>query len=834
MKHAISLLILSAIPTLAQDAPVAPDARVGPLPRGGYLLNSGWQVRPAGVQIPLDTLPMNSLVSRDGRFLIVLNGGYNPPSLSVVDLASKKEISRTKVADAWLGMALSADGHLLWVGGGSTYSVFEFSFSDQGALTPTRTFPLQSAKPTFREFAGDVALSPDGKLLYVSDVFHDRVLVVNVQNGAIDKRYPTGRRPYKILPAPDGKSYFVTSWADGTLYQHEADNGYRMNALPLGAHPTDLVWSARKTNTSPDGDEAPEWDARIFVAAANTNSVYVVGVSGTSLSQLETINVATTPRHPLGMTPSALALNSAETRLFVVCSDANTAAEVNVEDRRSRVLGFIPTGWYPTAASVMKDGTLVVVNGRGARSYPNPQGPSPVRRAAPFEAGSGAVQYVAHIQTGSASVIPDPDAAQLARYTGDVLAQSPYSDNQLDRPGVPAGNPIPSAEGAPSPIQHVIYILKENRTYDQVLGDIGKGESDPSLVLFNEKVSPNHHKLARQFMLFDNFYVNADVSADGHNWSDAAIASDYVQKLWPSTYAKRRNHYDFEGGEPAALPAAGYLWTNAVAAGVSMRNYGHFVVNAAPAPAGGVQVASVKDGTLETVTNRNYRGFDLDYPDVDRVGVFVRDLHMFEETNDMPKLIMLRLGNDHTYGSLPGKLSPLSLFADNDYALGLLVDAISHSKFWASTAIFVIEDDAQNGPDHIDSHRSPVFLVSPYTQRGKVDSTMYNTASVLRTLELILGLRPMTQFDAAATPMWRAFSNAPVSTPYDAEKPRISLTERNPAASPGQARLRKSKLTEEDFRQADMADDDELNAQLWRAIRGGEPPPPVSGYIGGR
>ncbi len=834
MKHAFFLSFLAAIPFWAQEPAVAPNARVGPLPGGGYLLNSGWRVRPAGVQIPLDTLPMASLVSRDGRFLIVLNGGYNPPSLSVIDIASRKEISRTKVADAWLGLALSADGHRLWVGGGSTYSVFEFSFSDDGALAATRTLPLLNGKPTYRDFAGDVALSPDGQRLYVSDVFHDRILVVNLQTGAIDQRFPTGRRPYKILPAPDGKSYFVTSWADGILYQHQADNGYRMNALPLGAHPTDMVWTARKTSAEPDGDRAPEWDARLFVAAANTNNVYVVGVSGTSLNPLETINVATTPRHPLGMTPSALALNAEETRLFVVCSDANTAAEVNIEDRRSRVLGFIPTGWYPTAASVFQDGTVAILNGRGERSYPNPQGPSPVRRAAPYEAGGRAAQYVAHIQTGSASMIPAPDTAQLAQYTRDVLAQSPYNDNQLDQPGVPAGNPVPSAEGASSPIQHVIYVLKENRTYDQVLGDIGKGESDPSLELFNEKVGPNHHKLAREFVLFDNFYVNADVSADGHNWSDAAIASDYVQKFWPSTYAKRRNHYDFEGGEPAALPAAGYLWTNAVAAGVSMRNYGHFVVDTAPGQPGGVQVASVKDGTLEAVTNRNYRGFDLDYRDVDRVGVFVRDLHAFEETNVMPKLIMLRLGNDHTYGSLPGKLSPLSLFADNDYALGLLVEAVSHSRFWASTAIFVIEDDAQNGPDHIDSHRSPAFVVSPYTRQGKVDSTMYNTASVLRTLELILGLRPMTQFDAAATPMWRAFSNTPVLTPYDAEKPRISLTERNPAASPGQAKLRKSKLTEEDFREADMAGDDELNAQLWRAIRGGEPPPPVSSFFGGR
>ena len=422
----------------------------------------------------------------------------------------------------------------------------------------------------------------------------------------------------------------------------------------------------------------------------------------------ETINVATTPMHPLGMTPSALALSPDRSRLFVVCSDANAAAVVDVSEERSHVLGFIPTGWYPTAAKALADGRLIVLNGKGQRTYPNPGGPNPTVRPTPAHVGVAAVEYVGRIQTGSASIIPPLTDEQLTAYTRQVLANSPYSDAKLDNPGA----------ALPPAIDHVLYIVKENRTYDQMLGDIGKGASEPSLALFPENITPNHHKLAREFVLLDNFYVSGDVSADGHNWSTAAIASDYVQKFWPNSYAKRRTHYDYEGGEPAATPAAGYLWTNARARGVSMRNYGYFANAKKDAAPDGPQVESVRDPVLAPVTNINYRPFDLDYPDVRRAAAFLKELAQFESANEMPKLMVMRLGNDHTSGTAAGKIAPLSSVADNDYALGMIVEGVSKSKFWKNTAIFVLEDDAQNGPDHIDSHRSPAFVISPYTRRG--------------------------------------------------------------------------------------------------------------------
>jgi DNA-binding beta-propeller fold protein YncE len=808
-------LILIAIALISTSQP-PPREQVGPLAGGGFLLNSGWRVKPAGVQIPLDTLPMSSLLSKDGRFLVVLNGGYNPPSLSVLDTKDGHEVGRTPVTDAWLGLAFSPNGRTLWVGGGSQASVYEFSFDENGKLAPTRTFEIvKRAARSARDFIGDVAIDPEGHLLYACDLYHDAIVVVNAQSGIVIDRFKTGRRPYRILFNPDGKSFYVTSWADGSLYHHQTSNGAQLQALRLGAHPTDMIWRERATRAE-EGDEAAQqsgFKARIFVSAANTNNVYAAGVSDNGdLRVVETINVSTTPNHPLGMTPSALALSSDQSRLYVVCSNANAAAVVDVTSARSQVLGFVPTGWYPTAARALPDGRLVILNGKGSQSHPNPQGPNPtVKRR------NADIQYVAHIQTGTASFIPTLTDDSLANYTAEVKSNSPYTDEKLD--SIPAG--IPAA------IQHVLYIVKENRTYDQVLGDLGKGESDPSLCLFKENASPNHHKLAREFVLFDNFYVNSDVSADGHNWSTSAIANDYVEKMWPSNYGNRNSNYGFEGGEPAALPPAGYLWTNAASAGISMRNYGYWVENKKEPGADGVQVEAVLDPALAKVTNLKYRSFDTDYPDVKRAQTFLDDLAQFEGANRMPALMFIRLGNDHTSGTAPGKIAPLSAFADNDYALGMIVEGVSRSKFWGSTAIFVVEDDAQNGPDHVDSHRSPAFLISPYTHTGAIDSTMYNTTSVLRTMELILHLRPMTHFDAGARPMLASFSQQASTARYQAEKPRISLEDRNPANSATAARSARL-----DFTQADLNDDDELNDILWRAIRGTEPPAPVRSLFG--
>ncbi|MEO7650937.1 MAG: bifunctional YncE family protein/alkaline phosphatase family protein [Bryobacteraceae bacterium] len=823
MKHA-SLLVLMLMAGLLVSQQ-APREQVGPLPRGGFLLNSGWRLQPAGRQTAVSTFPMSSALSPDGKFLLVLNGGYAPPTISVLDAATEKELERVPVADGWLGLTFSPKGDRVYAGGGSKAAVFEFTFNG-GKLTPSRAFPVVAeAKRTPLDFIGDVAMSPDGRLIYAADLFHDSVVVINPQSGMLIERFKTGRRPYRILFHPDGKSYFVTSWVDGSFGHYQADNGSLLATVRVGAHPSDMIWRAGK---SAAGDGRPAFVARLFVAASNTNNVYSFGVTeGKDIRLLESINVAMTPRQPAGMTPSALSLSADASKLYVVCSDANAVAVADISEERSHVTGFIPTGWYPTAVRGLKDGRIAVLSGRGLRSYPNPKGPSPYRKAAPVHLGNDAVEYVGRIQTGTAAFIDAPSDQQLDAYSKTVTANSPYRDAKLDDAGIAPGNPVPNTPGTPSPIEHVIYIVKENRTYDQIFGDLKQGNGDPNLVLFGEKVTPNHRKLAREFVLLDNFYVNSDVSADGHSWSTAAIANDYIQKMWPNSYAGRRKTYDYESQDPASLPPTGYLWTNAAAARISIRNYGYAANNLPKAaPTGSPQIGGVRDPVLRAVTNPKYRAFDLDYPDVDRARIFLDDIAEFEKAGQMPRLIVMRLGNDHTSGTSAGKIEPLAAVADNDYALGMIVEALSKSRFWPKTAIFVLEDDAQNGADHVDSHRSPAFVISPYVKRGAVDSTMYNTTSMLRTMELILGLRPMTHFDAGARPMASVFQSTPNPAPYSAEKPRIPLDTRNPVQSATAARSARM-----DFSKEDQIDDDELNEILWRAIRGGEPPAPVRSYF---
>ena len=819
MKRFAAMAVILATAILLVSQP-NPPARVGPLADGGFLLNSGWTVRPAGRQLPLDTFPMSSVATPDGKYLLVLQGGYNPPSIATIDLKTEKQVSTVAAPDLWLGLALTANGRTLYAGGGSSAAVYEFSVSSEGKLELTRTFETKE-RQTPRDFIGDVALTPDGRLIYAADLFHDSVLVINPQSGRVIEQFPTGKRPYRILFHPDGKSYFVTSWTGGAIHQHETDTGRQMAMLRLGPHATDMVW--RGAATKAEEGEDLNYQARLFVTASNTNRVYSVGITGTKeMRQLETINVAITPRQPLGMTPSALAMNADQSRLYVVCSDANAVAVANVSEAKTRLLGFIPVGWYPTAARVARDGRLWVFNGRGPGSYPNPRGPVPTRKAAPVHERTEAVQYVGRIQRGSASIIDPPDEPMLQRYSETVVRNSPYRDELLAEVKIPAGSPIPGRPDQVSPIQHVIYIIKENRTYDQVLGSLGKGNGDPSLNLFPERVAPNHHKLAREFVLLDNFYVSADVSADGHSWSTAAIASDYIQKMWPNSYAGRRKLYDYEGQEATALPPAGYLWTQVLNKGLSMRNYGYFATNRKEALPDGTQIEVVRDPALRNVTNMKYRAFDLDYPDVERAKVFLHDLAEFEKTGELPRFLILRLGNDHTSGTSAGKIAPLSAMADNDYAFGMIVEACTRSRFWPKMAIFVLEDDAQNGPDHVDSHRSPAYALSPYSRTKTIDSTMYNTTSMLRTIELILGLRPMTHFDAGATIMFQALSGKPDTTPYVAEKPQISLLDRNPPQAAGAARSAAM-----DFSEADRIDDDALNEILWRALRASEPPAPV-------
>ncbi|MGH9583911.1 MAG: alkaline phosphatase family protein, partial [Bryobacteraceae bacterium] len=743
-------------------------------------------------------------------------------------IATKHELGRTRLPDAWLGLTVAPGSNHVYVGGGSTAVVYELSLDPAtGALTRTRAFAaVPDLKNKGVSFIGDVALSASGHLLYAADLYGNSIAVIDLRSGKLLGRWKSGRRPYRILAAPGGRQIFVSSWADGSVYQYDTTNGAELARTRVGAHPTDMLWLNEPPPT--EGTAGSAYTARLFVAASNTNNVYSFGVAkGGRLTMLESINTSMTPMHPLGMTPSALAVDHDHARLYIACSDANAIAVADISGPRTHVAGFIPSGWYPTAVRVLPNGDIAMLNGKGLRSYPNPHGPNPAKSRAPAQAGitdAARIQYTPHMQYGSVAFLRPPNEDHLATFTQTTLDNSPYRDEMIYGPPANAQDAFFSQrEGHPSPIRHVIYVIKENRTYDQVLGDLGKGNGDKSLVLFGERVTPNLHQLAREFIDYDNFYENSDVSADGHNWLSAAIAPDYTVKLWPNQYGHRSKIYDFEGGEPANTPPAGYIWDNAIQAGISVRDYGEWVTNI---PLKSVhsarQVAQVKDTTLAPYADMNFRGFDLQYSDVDRAKEFIREWKRFAAGGEAPRMIILRLGNDHTRGTRPGALTPLAYNAQNDYAVGMVVDAVSHSSLWPSTAILVMEDDSQDGPDHVDSHRAPAWVISPYTHRGIVDSTMYNQMSMLRTMELILGLRPLTHFDAGARSMFGTFSRQADTRAYTAITPKIPLTEKNAANAPGAAASLKM-----NFSDADLIDDDELNAVLWRAIKHNNPPAPT-------
>ena len=775
MPRLIRLVCALLVVTCFAPAQEAPQPRIVPglQPDQSILLPNGWTITPAGRQIPLSTLPMSMVVSPDGSHLLILNAGFLPPSISVVNVETLQETSRVPVDDAWLGLAFHPNGKKVYVGGGTRAVVYEFDFAN-GVLELARAFPVVSPENLRdTDLVGDVGLSRDGRLLFAANLFRDTVTIMNSQTGFVVGEIATGRRPYRILPNDDGETLFVSHWAEATVGFYRLSDRQRIESISVGPHPTDLVLSKASIEQP---DDEPPLTARLFVASAHTNAVSVFGVTeGNRFSPLEQITISPTPNAPLGSLPTALALSNDGTRLYMVASGNNTIVAADISAGRAEILGGIPTGWFPTAVVELPTGNIAYLNGKGNGSQPNLRGPDPTRRGERSD-------YVAAHEIGSLGVVVPLNTELFQLTTSRVIANTPYSDNLLVDAGVPKGNPIPNRPGEPSPIRHVIYVVKENRSFDQIFGNFDSANGDPKLVVFDKQVAPNHRKLARSFVLLDNFYTNGSVSADGQNWSTGALANDYVEKLWPSYYSRRRNVYDFEGAEPAAVPPAGYLWTNALGAGLSIRSYGMWAGREGASDIGFI------DPRLAEHSAADYSPFDLDVADGERVDAFLSDFARLTAAGQLPQLLLIRLPGDHTAGREPGKRTARVMFAEHDYSLGRLVEGISKSRAWKSTAIFIVEDDAQDGADHVNAHRAPALVVSPHARRGAIDSTFYSSTSVLRTIELILGLQPMTQFDAAATPLFRSFLAEADNRPYESVKPDIDLEEHNPEGPGGRSR----------------------------------------------
>ena len=545
----------------------------------------------------------------------------------------------------------------------------------------------------------------------------------------------------------------------------------------------------------------------MFVANAGSNSVSVVREGKVT----ETIKTSLDPQDPVGSTPDALALSPDGKRLYVANADNNDVAVIDTSNAaESRVLGFLPTGWYPSALAIAPDGkTLYIGTGKGLSFRGNPAATLPALSVRTQPIGSLKYDYIGGILSGTVSVLRLPGTQGLKKYTRQVYANTPG----LVQKTAQIGPSLPAAFGK---IKHVLYIIRENRTYDQVFGDIKAGNGDPDLTIFGAQTTPNAHALATQYVLLDNLYCNGEVSEDGHKWCDAAYATDFIEKVWPSNYSSRGEP---DSDERVGVSPAGNLWDNCRRHGVTYYAYGEeaeftSTPNAPPKFTG--------DKGLTGHASEEYGKIGWFAPprDVGRADIFLRDLHAAEGTGNWPQFIVMGLPEDHTQGLSAGAYTPTANVAENDQALGRIVEGLSHSRFWDSTAIFVIEDDAQNGPDHVDAHRTVGLVLSPYVKRDGTDSTQYTTASMVRTMEMLLGLPPMTQFDRNATPMQASFTSQPDLTAYTDIAPRVDLEAKNPQTGPGATASAKL-----DFSAPDRADPDALNAILWHALKPGVPQP---------
>lgn len=767
------------------------------------LLPNGWKIAPAGKHVQLDDLPMEMVESADGRYLIVTNNGYSKPILSIIDLQHLYIKDRVSIENAWLGLSWNPSGNKLYasMGGNNAIAVYDFK---QGKLDSKATYSLPHKEKG--SFVGGISVSPDGSSLYAVQVFDNTLTKADAATGKEIKTVPLDAEPYTTLLTPDGKRLFVSLWGGSKIVDIDPADLSIRRTITVGEHPNSMALSMD--------------NKRLFVACGSTNSVWVIDLeSGNSVEQ---INVSLYPQAPAGSTPTGLGVSPDGKILLVANSDNNCVAMVDItEIGKSRVKGFIPSGWYPTSAHFSRDGKRIfILSGKGLTSVPNPR-------------GGDEPNYIAQMLLGTVSVMDVPDEKQLADYTKIVYALTPYSDSiRLTPPGIPAHSPIPKKVGDSSPIKYVFYIIRENRTYDQVLGDMPQGNGDPNLTLFGQEVTPNAHELARRFVLLDNFYVDAEVSADGHAFSMGAYANDYIEKTWPMSYADRGARYLTSGGGEnrnaygnIAAPPTGYLWDAAKRRGISVRNYGEFALRGSDEENDtGVGEAQPAVPGLKGLINPNYPPWNLSIPDNQRVDVWLAEFQDFVANGKVPRLSILQLGGDHTSGTSPGHLTPRAMVAENDLALGRFVEAVSHSKIWKESVIFVLEDDAQDGPDHVDAHRSVALIISPYTQRAAVDSTMYSTSGMLRTMELILGLEPLSQYDAAATPAFHAFQNGPVLRAYQHLEAKISIEEKNTAEAYGAAESMAM-----DWTHPDRIPMGELNRILWKSAKGTDSlvPPPV-------
>ena len=805
------LLLVSGL--LAQRAPL-PGQRAD----GSILLSNGWSLHPEGKQIALRSdLPIRMARQPGGQLVAIQHAGYREHAVVLFDPRIERIIARFVIPKSWSGMCWSPGGERLYVSGGveDRIHVLELVKDAEKGLSLESVDNWSVGDPRKLDLPAGLCVASDGSL-YVPLQRTSRIQRLDKDGKVLfDEALPAGAFPFECLLCKDQKRLFVSLWGSRRVLVLDASTGKALKRLDTGMHPSSLL-------LSPEGD-------RLFISNAAENSVTVVDLGSGRIQ--ETLNCALYPDAPPGSTPNALAMDARGKVLLVANADNNDLAVFDVsEPGKGHGLGFIPVGWYPTGVLMSSKGQVLVANGKGSTgSHANPEGPQPSRKKR-----SSLNQYIGAMFQGSLSVFTFPDPKRLGMLSKRALACSPLSGNRRKQVHRPMDSPIPAKPGDKSPMRYCVYIIKENRTYDQVLGDVEAGNGDASLCLFPKKVTPNHHAIADAFVLLDNFYVESEVSADGHEWTMGAYATDFVERTWPVKYGgkdktkleggRRANlGYPSEGIFDIATPKNGYLFDLAQRAGITYRSYGEFVGNPSKGRRGQPgKPAKPRLASLVGHCDPWFPGYNLAISDQARADRFLEELAGFEKKGELPQLIVLRLPNDHTAGTSTGRPTPRAYVADNDLALGRVLEGLSKSRFWKQMCVFVVEDDAQNGPDHVDAHRTVALVAGPYVKRGAVVSEMYSTSSMLRTMELILGLPPMSQFDAAALPMYACFQGKPDTRPYKLNKSSWSLEEKNKKTAYGAQRSGRMNFATED-----AMDDLELNEILWRSIMGEESPCPA-------
>ena len=842
MKLALVLLLLPAATAVADSGVIGP--KLG-------LLGNGRHLQPAGTLVGLGNFPTGAAVTPDGRFYWTVSTGRGHNDIRIVSVANKKVVQVVPLPGASGGIAMNPKDPIAYVSGvadsehldqqepglpgreGDVIHVFRYDRTTghatfqrlihvppPGDAPPTQTFPPNDA--TQLSWPDRLAVSPDGSTLLVPLNLADRAAIVDIATGAV--RYvATGTYPYGAAITPDGRTGLVSNEGTGTVSIIDMASATKLKDLNVGhlTHPEAIV-------VGPRGGKA-------YVAIANSDRVAVINLATRTIQRY----FSTGRSYGHGTSPVALALTPNASRLLVAESGADELSEFHTSD--GSLVGRIPTAAYPTDVHVTPDGkTLLWTAAKGLGTGPNPNGPNPFEIT---DDNANSFQYLPLITFGDAGILGFPSDSQVANtYTPIANAQVRPSNQQSP----PAGTPLRPG----GPIKHVFYIVKENRTYDQVLGDDSRGDGDSSLTLFGQGNTPNLHKLVHRFPLLDHFYANSEASIDGHFWTSAAKVSDYVEKNWFQNYGGRGRPYDF-GVYSITFPQDDFLFDQADRDGISWFNYGEAI-------AGDVPVSSDKDRTPEILASENHKlsmsdlGPNGCYPNDSSVGkdsitgqeVFDSSLpsgappnsesryDCFNQrftaqlaTNSVPALNYLVLTNDHTRGLEPGARTPRAMVADNDLALGQIVDRISHSSIWPSSAIFVVEDDSQDGADHVDAHRTEAAVISPYARHGAVISNRYDQLSMIRSIELILGMQPLGLFDRLATPMYDAFSSTIQNLkPYDALPEQVDLLARNPDTAANRALSAGL-----DFDHGvDRVPQHKLDAILWKSVHGVDstPPPP--------